>query len=299
MKVVCIHGIAQERKSSALLKDEWDTALREGLREAELEWPADMQTVYPFYGKVLAEKTAEVDRGEALGLIRRGSTPAQDQKKHDFYAEVLAEMANARAVPLDGLQAEDGRPVERGVLNWSWVQAVARKLNQVSAIADLSVDIFTRDVWVYLNHTSVHVPVDRIVAEALPTSEPCVVVAHSLGTVVSYNTLTAIARRDNAKAWITLGSPLGIEAIYKRLPNLVPKVARKSPLGVGTWYNARDPQDFVALNPIDQTVFMGDPLVEGSDHIVNATSNQHGIAGYLNDAQVARRIVQAARGSAP
>jgi hypothetical protein len=294
--VVCIHGIAQEGKSSAQLKVEWDAALRDGLRKAEVPWPAQMETVYPFYGKVLADKTADVDRGVAVGLIRRGGPPADEPKKYEFYDELLTEMAKARAVQTDNLTAEDGLPVARGVLNWPWVQAMARRLNQVSAIADLSIDTFTRDVWVYLNYKQVHLPIDRIVADALPSNERCVVVAHSLGTVISYNVLTALGQRDLVKAWITLGSPLGIEAIYRRLPNLVPKVARKSPWGVGSWYNARDVQDFVALRPIDKNAFAGAPVVEGSDHVVNATSNKHGIAGYLSDVQVARRIASAAAG---
>lgn len=296
MKVICIHGIAQEGKSSDLLKAEWDAALLEGLREADLAWPAQMETVYPFYGKVLADKTADVDRGEAVGLIRRGGPAADESRKYAFCDELLSEMATARAVQTDQLTGQDGQPVARGVLNWPWVQALARRLNEVSVIADLSIDTFTRDVWVYLNYKQVHLPVDRIVADMLPRNEPCVVVAHSLGTVVSYNVLTALARRELVKAWITLGSPLGIEAIYRRLPNVVPKVARKAPWGVGSWYNARDPRDFVALHPIDKTVFGGAPEVEGSDHVANASSNRHGIAGYLSDPQVAQRIAQAATG---
>lgn len=296
MKVVCIHGIGQEGKSVAQLKAEWDAALRIGLAKAGAAWPARMQTIYPYYGKVLADQTAQVDRGEAVGLIRRGGPPADESRRYAFYDELLSEIAAARQVPVDTLAGEDGQPLARGPLNWPWVQALARQLNRVSAIADLSIDTFTRDVWVYLNYRQVQLPVDRIVADAVPDDEPCVLVAHSLGTVVSYNVLSAMAQRDSIRAWITLGSPLGIEAIYKRLPNLVPKVARKAPAGVGHWYNARDAQDFVALHPVDKGVYRGQPEVESSDHVVNATSNQHGIGGYLGDPEVARRIAQAAAG---
>lgn len=292
MKVICVHGIAQEGKSSEQLKAEWDAALRRGLGDAP--WPPGMQTVYPTYAKTLADKTADVDRGEVVGLIRRGSNDTENQKRFEFYEEFLTEVAKGRAVALDGLVGADGQPVQRGVLNWWWVQALARRLNKVSVIADLSIDTFTRDVWVYLNYNQVRLPVDAIVDAAIPVDEPCVVVAHSLGTVVSYNVLMARQQRRHVRAWVTLGSPLGIEAIHRRLPSLVPRVARKSPFGVGTWYNARDPHDFVALNPVTKEHFGGEPEVENTSHIVNATSNQHGIAGYLSDPQVATRIVQAA-----
>lgn len=290
MKVICVHGIAQETKSSAQLKAEWDAELVKGLQRAELTWPEGMETVYPYYGRMLADKTADIDHGEAVGLIRRGGPPADEPRKYEFYEELLGQMAAARAVPTQDLVGEDCQPVARGVLNWPWVQALARRLNQVSAIADLSIDTFTRDVWVYLNYRQVNVPVDEIVARAMPRAEPCIVVAHSLGTVVTYNVLASLARRDHVRAWITLGSPLGIEAIQRRLPNVLPKAPRRAPAGVGSWYNARDPQDFVALHPIGTGAFPGLPAVEGSNHVVNATSNQHGIAGYLGDAEVARRI---------
>lgn len=292
MKVICVHGIAQEGKNSEQLKVEWDAALRKGLGDAA--WPPGMETVYPTYAKTLADKTADVDRGEVVGLIRRGSNDAENQKKYEFYEEFLTEVAKERAVALNGLTGADGQPVQRGVLNWWWVQALARRLNKVSAIADLSIDTFTRDVWVYLNYNQVRLPVDAIIDAAIPVDEPCVVVAHSLGTVVSYNVLIARQQRRNVRAWVTLGSPLGIEAIHRRLPSLVPRIARKSPFGVGAWYNARDPQDFVALNPVTEEHFGGAPKVESTDHIVNATSNQHGIAGYLGDPRVAARIAQAA-----
>jgi pimeloyl-ACP methyl ester carboxylesterase len=208
---------------------------------------------------------------------------------------MYSQMALARNVATDDLVGEDGAPIERGFQNWKWVLALSRRLNRIGPIADWSIDTFTRDVWVYLRYNKVQQPIHEIVDRDIPKDDPCIVVSHSLGTVVAYNVLLEREERDNVRAWITLGSPLGIEAIYRRLPTRVPPIARKSPLGVGSWYNARDPEDIVALHEIPGARFAGDPSVDNSSHVMNGTSNQHGISGYLSDAKVASAIAKAAR----
>jgi hypothetical protein len=296
VKVIYVHGIAQEGKDPAELKKKWDAALQEGFDAADVKWPAGMETVLTYYGDMLAAKTAEVDKGEAMGLVKRGTTESEDAQKSEFYAEMLTEMAKSRGVPIKGLTSEDGKPVKRGIQNWPFVLALARQLSKVGAVADWTIDTFTRDVWVYLRHFTVQQPIDEIVDQKIPSAEPCVVVSHSLGTVVAYNVLMAREPRNNVVAWFTLGSPLGTEAVYKRIPRHYAKVIpRSAPDGVGSWYNARDKDDIVALHPVPRGSFAGSPAVANANHVVNTTSNQHGIEGYLSDAEVARRIAKAAR----
>lgn len=294
MKIIYVHGIAQERKDPTALKAEWDQSFRQGLAAAGMAWPAGAATVLPYFGDTLSEKTAEIDRGEAVGLIRRGSTAAEEASKYEFYNEFLTQLADGKGVSTADLVGEDGQPVERGPQNWRWVLALTRRLNKIGPIADWSIDTFTRDVWVYLLHNQVRQPIHAIVDQAIPAAEPCVVVSHSLGTVVAYNVLTERGSRDNVRAWITLGSPLGIEAIYRRLPSSLTPVPRRAPAGIASWYNARDPEDIVALHEIPVAKFGGAPAVENSSHVDNPTSNQHGIIGYLSDAAVAKRIAEAA-----
>lgn len=294
MKIVYVHGIAQERKDPVALKAEWDQSFRQGLDAAGVAWPSGSETVLPYFGDTLADKTAEIDRGEAVGLIRRGGTASEDASKYEFYNEFLTQVAEAKGVPTAGLVGDDGLPVERGPQNWKWVLALTRRLNKIKPIADWSLDTFTRDVWVYLLHNQVRRPIHAIVDSAIPTAEPCVVVSHSLGTVVAYNVLTERASREHVRAWITLGSPLGIEAIYSRLPSSLTPMPRRAPSGIAAWFNVRDPEDIVALYEIPGTKYGGEPAVENSSHVNNPTANQHGIIGYLSDAVVARRIAKAA-----
>ena len=61
------------------------------------------------------------------------------------------------------------------------------------------------------------------------------------------------------------------------------------PAGVGVWFNAMDPDDVVSLYPLEPPHFPVTPI-ENYTEVDNQTPNQHGIVGYLNDSEVAKRI---------
>jgi hypothetical protein len=114
------------------------------------------------------------------------------------------------------------------------------------------------------------------------------VVSHSLGTVVAYNLL----RRDGAEnkwnvpTFITLGSPLSVNPIAKRLAPI------EFPSCVGKWLTARDPLDTVALHPLVPPYFP-DFHITANDDLKNTSDNHHGIVQYLSDPSVALWIYNA------
>jgi hypothetical protein len=115
------------------------------------------------------------------------------------------------------------------------------------------------------------------------------VLGHSLGSVVGYRFLSERDGGDNVRRFITVGSPLGIRAIATRLG--VPRH-----VGKPTWFNAFDPRDIVALNPLDNDRFPTRPAILNHDRVDNHTDNRHGIVGYLDDPQVARAVVEGLTG---
>jgi len=145
-----------------------------------------------------------------------------------------------------------------------------------------------RTITVYLTYPGVQAAVNKLVASTL-TEEPCVVVAHSLGTVVTYRLLRDPACRAKVKRLITLGSPLGVNAIRE----LIKPPALANPDGLAEWFNAYDPRDVVALRPLDRHSWDIRPLITNKADIDNFTKNRHGIGGYLYDATVARWIYDA------
>ena len=145
-----------------------------------------------------------------------------------------------------------------------------------------------REVFAYLKYPTIAQEVDIIVRKAVVGEGPCVVVAHSLGSVVAYRVLISLAGEVDVRAFITLGSPLGLNAIRTKLPRPL-----CMPHGVKKWQNAYDDRDVVALLPLDATRWAIRPPIENFDGVKNDTDNAHSISGYLNDRHLGQWVVDA------
>jgi hypothetical protein len=182
------------------------------------------------------------------------------------------------------------------VLNWEWVQGILRAIDRfVPYGSGTSVALFTNDVYRYLKDSPVRERIESGIVNAFSPDVETVVVSHSLGTVVAYNLLRreAALRKWNVPLFVTLGSPLAVGVIRKVLNSFAPA---QCPRGVGKWLNAMDARDVVALYPLSPTWFPLDPAepsIENKTDVRNKTENRHGISGYLDDREVARRIYEA------
>lgn len=106
---------------------------------------------------------------------------------------------------------------------------------------------FCREVDTYLSDQRRRVKVRDAVATAVRAHEPTVLIAHSLGSVVAYETLWA--HRDLAvDLLITIGSPLALpKAVFPRLvPGPVDERGARPP-GARCWINMADVGDVVAI----------------------------------------------------
>jgi pimeloyl-ACP methyl ester carboxylesterase len=193
----------------------------------------------------------------------------------------------AVGVSQDEVTRQAGAVATRDPQNWGWVLAALRALSNVPGLDERMIDSFTRDVAVYLTHEAVQQPVDSIVIEAIG-DEPVLVIAHSLGTVVAYNALRRVEDTSKCVGLITVGFPLGIGGIFRRLATPV-----RFPVALPFWFNAFDRADVVSLQPLDDVHFNVEPPVENYGNVRNFTDNRHGIAGYLSDPVVAKHIAEA------
>lgn len=281
MKVMFVHGRSQGGKVPADLEAIWKGALREGLERAGLALPDAVGIDFPYYADELDRFVEAFALPADPAFMPKGS-PVFDEYA-DFKARVVDEMRVRAGISDQAVQAEAGDlPAEKGPQNWAWVQAVVRLLDRTfTSLPEGTLEVFLRDVFLYTRKTAVKSAIDAIVAPYL-TSDTRVVIGHSLGSVVAYNVLKAAASKP--PLFVTVGSPLGIRAIRSTLGVLT------NPAGSKGWYNAYDPRDVVALNPLDTMSFGVDPAIVNYDGVDNQTSNRHGIVGYLNDPDIARAI---------
>jgi hypothetical protein len=290
MRLLLVHGRAQEGKSSRIVEEEWMTALRRGFAGLGIGEPPDLKIDAPFYGDKLAALLTSRDLPPADDVATRGG--AADDGYAEFLEEIATQVSADDKVTHREIENELGPgPQTRGPENWQWVQAIIRVIDRrTPGVSSYSIGKLLRDVFVYVNDPPVRRAINKIVAAEL-TDEPTVVIAHSLGTVVAYEVLREHAGNSVTRL-VTVGSPLGIRAIRRRL-----KTPLTMPAGVGDWYNAFDDRDVVALYPLNADNFGIAPPVKNYPFVRNHTDNRHGIDGYLDDTDVAAQIAGAIRGN--
>lgn len=283
MRLVLVHGRSQQGKDPVQLKEQWVSALREGLQKQGLDLPAAVEVILPFYGDRLDEFAKQFDIPLSEDITTRGGDVAPEYL--EFRADMLEAFRQRAGITDEQVDAEYGNnPKPKGPQNWEWVQAILRALDKhVPGMSDGTLELFTRDVFLYIKRVGVHTEIDRIVTAALST-EPTVVISHSLGTVVSYSVLRSDPRALKVPLYVTLGSPLGVRSIRNELRPL------KFPAPASAWYNAFDERDVVALYPLNAKNFPVQPPIENNNAVRNDTENRHGISGYLKDPAVAKHI---------
>jgi hypothetical protein len=318
MKLVFVHGRAQEDRSSTKIATEWMTALNEGMSKAKLR-ALNIEPIVPYYGN---ELISLINKGrKALEPELTPPTPSSPRDpdlaiRGPSYRNLVAEFADVASqrvmISDDELYRHGFRPrrpasagdddirrprrdapatrlgeeldnSDRGPQNWSWVLAVVRRLDELfPGLSSGGIELILRDVYLYCTDSKLREAIDKVVADALPPG-PSIVIGHSLGTVVAYNVLHAT--KAKIAHFVTIGSPLAINAIKQRL-----KVRPSRPSGVGNWYNARDPKDIVALNPLTAGYFPTEPQIDNNDGIINPSENKHHISGYLGHPDIAAYI---------
>ena len=183
--------------------------------------------------------------------------------------------------------------IQRGPLNWKWVHGILKAVDRfVPHGSGASIALFTHDVYEYLKNSAIREKIEEGVSKAIIPGAETVLVSHSLGTVVAYN-LVRLKGKDRGwkiPLFVTVGSPLGISTVRKTLKSFAPA---RCPECVSKWFNALDQRDVVALYPLNPQSFPLDPAqpaIENKTDVRNGTTNRHGIAGYLDDREVASRI---------
>jgi len=154
-----------------------------------------------------------------------------------------------------------------------------------------TVAVFCQEVQAYLGSpdSAPRQAVRAAVAAAIADHRPSAIVAHSLGTVVAYETLWEYPDLE-VDLLLTLGSPLGMPSVVQSrlIPPLNQATGRGArPPGVKVWVNVADKGDLVASPVSLEKTFDG---VTQLPDITIAKLGFHAATGYLRHPEVAAAI---------
>lgn len=295
MKLLLVHGRSQEDKNPAVLRHKWVSSLHAGAEGVGLELPiSDEDIIFPYFGDALADLTSDEhpdhhDHDGDVAPITRGITHEDDI---EFRCRILNDCFETAGITEDQIR-EYAEPEVRkaGPLSREWVQVGFGLLDQfVPPFSSRSLRFAAADVSMYLEDSTIQDFIESGIAKAVADVDPdeeWVVIGHSLGSIIAYRILSAGGAISSlaVRSFVTLGSPLGIRAVRTALEPIA------HPPNVGSWFNAYDEGDAVALHPLNSRFFEVEPPIDNYSGVDNDTPNEHGISGYLTDPVVASRLV--------
>jgi hypothetical protein len=288
--MVFIHGRGQEDKDPGRLLASWRAGLAAGLVNAGLPALDGAPAVLPFYGKLLYQVTAELERnGSPLHLEELTEEPgplhpALSRDIGDVERELMTDLADRSNAPVVREEGILPRGADR-VLSWRLTRSALLLVAKSFRVDREVIKSQLKDVAVYLAGTGARDKILDAVRAGIPATGKIVLVTHSLGTVVGCDLLHDAAIRERTAGWVTLGSPLGLPTVQRNLKAKGPH----HPENID-WLTAYDTNDVVALgHPLRPT--WGEPL---ADKQVENGDAPHSIERYLGHSDVARFIHRAA-----
>lgn len=256
-RIVLVHGIAQQQRSADDLELEWLASLIGGIRTAghpdladrlRANQPADRWACMAFYGHLFRTPDQQGDTTELTDTQREIAdeialewlTNALDSTRARDAGTARQELAALHHDPTDaqGLPGTTARALA-SLDRIPWFGNGGFRLAGHHAIVGQAVRYLTEPAIRQAAIAAVHAHLG---------DDTRVVLAHSLGSVVAYEALHA--RPQPLPMLITIGSPLGLHSVIRRLQQ-----PPAYPTGVQHWINLADRDDIIAARPHLTAIF--------------------------------------------
>jgi pimeloyl-ACP methyl ester carboxylesterase len=310
-RLVLVHGIGGPRQPDAV-RNEWIAALANGARDAGhsraaegLEDGSLADVVFAYYGHLFQRAQEQgagrydLDENEAVllndlltemarALCDAGDEP--DPRTGATLARVIAQLEPSG-------EAEGAGNLVRRAINAATTLLGAGAWGRAGGWA--SGRLLVRDlaqVARYLargepdqDASSIDARIREVITGALGPG-PALVVAHSLGSVVAFETLHDHA--CSVPLWVTLGSPLAMRAVV--WPKVRPRPPA-TPETVGRWLNFWDRDDVIAARPILESDVLANAagVLPRSVRVDSSGLWVHTATKYLAKADVAGPVMEA------
>src|SRR6266852_6201998 len=277
-RIVCVHGIAQELKSRESLLVDWAPSLCGGVSNAGghiEESDVDMA----FYGLLFRPSGGKGASEGDIAIPNYKPGDVEDPLEIQLLTDMFDGVADTTVEP--GLTKSGLAP-----------RSINRMLQVVSAVPYFGrktqslVIWFLKQVRRYLTDPEIRGAAQRALIDRI-AEDTQNIVAHSLGTVVAYETVCA-GHGPKVHTLITLGSPLGTPALLSRFkPPTVPGKPT-DPGGIQRWVNIADAADIVALRK-DLRSLYSDRV---TDHLVYNGATMHDVLPYLTAQETGAAILE-------
>lgn len=284
--IICIHGLGN-KPSKELLTKWWQLSIREGLGGiGKYIYNPKLEMVY--WADILYDKPQDENETDS---------------KNPYYLDDPYVPAPKNYLPKK-------RENLKKVLSFFEKQMDKLFLNKdlsinYSFISDLIIHKYFKDLEIYYSAESTDKNYKTLCARELirkklmeildkHKNDKIFLIAHSMGTIVSYDVLMLQLTNSKIDTFATIGSPLGIPMVmskiaaeYKSVFHNIDRLA--TPKGVTRcWYNFSDLEDKVAMNydladdyDANESGIKVIDIIVDNNYILNGEKNPHKAYGYL------------------
>ncbi|MDX3192068.1 hypothetical protein PV458_26965 [Streptomyces sp. MN03-5084-2B] len=277
--IVCVHGIGQQAAGEELLLRDWRPALLDGLtRAGHRDAVSASDVVMAFYGNLFRPAGERLAVGDPIFTANDVDAGLEEELLLAWWREAARVDPKVAPPEADTLVRAPGS-----------AQTALRQLSRSRFFGGLALRAMVFDlkqVSRYLRDAQLR-EAARAAVGKLITEDTRVIVAHSLGSVVAYETLAATPGHQ-VRALVTLGSPLGIaNLIFDRLDPTPRGGLGAWPGSDGlAWTNISDHGDVVALEKDLRPRF--GPQVDNA--VVHNGAHAHAASAYLTDKLTGKAI---------
>lgn len=254
------------------------------------------------HGRGFLSRDSAVFRRDALQELREGSFRAtgdslleEDDVRLVWYADLM-DVRHREARSLTSCDNGAGTSDDGNSAGF-FLRSLAQVVSElVEGSGSDSSDVDARDIagdLRFIGDRTVRCGAQGRVAEAIVRAHaegrPIIVVAHSLGALVTWGYLEHRGDRDvpEIERLVTVGAPIGNDGLRELLMGDTAKLAL--PRGVRSWVNAVNIDDGLASRIVE-----GDSLPGVTDIVTGRTTESaHELRGYLRDSSTARAIADA------
>lgn len=291
MRLAFVHGINNEMNTPETIEADWWQAITDGWNDLGLPAKPKPMINVGYYGKILADAA----KGAKPEVVAQGTETGRRAAALAFLQAYQEDM-NVEDTDIRDAMAEMGI-IDEPVVAQGWIQrslvAAGSAIERVlTGRGQRLAHGFMPQAVRYIEDEGLAAQIALVVRKAIfdEHDEPTIVVAHSLGTLVTY-ALLMDDRQDgrDIPLFLTLGSPLAIGMMTQILPRRedVPNNPIKK------WTNAFRRDDPVTLGRAITETTLGIKGVENISEGLIERFNTHSPTAYLRSAPVAARIYAA------
>ncbi|MFQ5676819.1 MAG: hypothetical protein ACE5G1_13060, partial [bacterium] len=294
--IIGIHG-AGNKPPQPLTKLWWRKAICEGL--ARIGYPRRMfKLELVYWAKFLYSEPQRIDEQDSDSplFISSPYVPAASNNLHKSRRLIRKKLLDGLEIIMDRMMLSENRLFNFDRLGDYVIRKKFRDLELYYHGGDLKFD----EIGLHARRL-----IRKELAKVLKKhrKKDILLIAHSMGSVIAYDVLTQLVPDVPIHTLVTIGSPLGLPAILKKIfaeqhKDLKADRMAAAPESIRhAWVNFADLKDTIALNyslsndfkPNSRGVGPSDVVVE-NDYEYQGKKNPHKTFGYLRTPEVARVI---------